>query len=253
MGDKGSPPAKRARPFPKQKVVDSIGKRNTRTDFDRLRTEYLDGPDYDFAAFCRRQNYPVNFRWMHWDQYGVDIKAWKREWLREKAGIQDDKIAEELLEVRDIVARTRMAYVKDWTRRSAYLKALLDGMLKSHGDALMRDQQNTLEIQAGRRQREFKLDVSELVDLAHAAERIQNVEVKSVLIITNLPGGQSLEQKESEKEDDSPDFQITTMEGAGLTAKESAKFLSEYFDQVEKPKELPAPPVEVKSEPQDNG
>lgn len=227
---------KYARP-PKKK---EMGGGKYLNDYDALKALYLDGPDYDWKPFCDRHNYHALSLRALMVKAGILFTEWKKEWLKRQAQIQDEELGPEILSLRKIVSLQRIKFVKDWTGRTAYMKTMLDAMLKRHGDDLQHDINNTLAIQAGKAQRRFRLEADELTNLAGAAQRLQEIETRALLLTGDktqhavITAGGEIEHREGPAELEAPDMRVVTMGQSGLSAAETAKLLSQWFDQAEK-------------------
>ena len=238
----------RCKPFPK--IPLSKGRHKTKgqpyqLDYPKLKELYLEGPDYEFGPFCKRHNFNTQVGRNNLYKSGIDFRDWKKEWLKRQSQLQDEDLGPEILDLRKAVSIQRIRFVKDWNQRTQYMKTLLDAILKNHGDALQHDIQNTLAIQAGRVQRKFRMDAKELSDIASAANRLQDIETKSLMLTGDklnhpqIMAGGSVGYTEDGDTGDGPppDIEVVTMGAAGMSSAETAKLLSSWFDQSEKPKE----------------
>jgi hypothetical protein len=230
---------KRYTPFPKKQ-----GKRggiNAPLDYDKLRELYLDSPHYDWTPFCKRHNFHAQVGINNLKKNNIDFKDWKREWLKRQAQNQDEELAPEILDLRKAVSLQRIKFVKDWTDRTKYMKVLLDAMLKRHGDDLQHDMENAERIRAGHLQKKFKLESDELDNIAGAAARLQEIETRALMLTSdkfNQPhilagGGVEHEDLPHNSQYKAPELEVVTMGAAGLSAAETAKLLSQWFDQAD--------------------
>lgn len=241
------PPATgKFKPFPRVKDwVKGPGNTARPIDLALLKEQYLAGPDYEWADFCRRQNYNSKFAFseMH---FGTSFRDWKRDWIKNRANLQDDEIAPAMLDMRKLVTSNRIAFTRDWTNRTQYMKALMDATMRAHGEALQHDERHAVMIGKGEIARRFMMDAEDLGKIAAAAQRIQDIEMKALYMVnqgggTQLPELSRMRDVEAEEvasgtsgDGSKPEFTIVTMGQAGLSAGESARLLAEWFDQAPK-------------------
>lgn len=250
------PPATgKFKPFPRVKHWEGgTGNQKRPYDLEALRELFLEGPDYDWQAFCDRHGFNRTYRIIN----RSDFSGWKREWLKRHAQVNDEEIGPELLDLRRAVTVKRIGFVHDWVKRSQYMKVLLDATLSAHGSALQHDQKHAVMIARGEIERKFSLNGDDLNTLASAAARIQDIEMKSLMLVSGgLNSGVQLPQlgppdEGSVIDDERPTMQISTMGGTGMSAVDSAKLLASWFDQVEKAVE-PAVVVEPQEDLPDAG
>lgn len=231
---------KRFNPFPKSK--EKSGGQYV-IDLDALKELYLSGPDYDWKPFCTRNGFNPKDNRAKWTHRGFDFSDWKREWIKKQVGIQDEEIAPEVLKVRKIVAQQRVLFVKDWTDRTKKMKFMLDAMLKQHGEALQHDIDKTLAIQAGTVQKKFSLSPEELGSFAATATKLQELEMKSLLLVGDKQisptiGKDGEAEYTERKRDDGYEIEVATMKTSGMSSAETARLLASYFDQAEEPKQI---------------
>jgi hypothetical protein len=221
------------RQFPHVMVPNGHGGKRREIDYDRLKEIYLEGPDFDWAPFCKRNGFSPNSNRNKWKQ-GHDFNDWKKEWLRNQVHLQDDSMAVEVLDLRKSVAQQRVKFVKDWTKRAEFMKVLMDAMLKKHGDALQHDMANTLAIQAGRVQPKFRMGPDELGEFAMTACRLQELEQKALLLTSDKMNHPQIgDQGQVDHGDDEPrTIEVSTMGAAGMSAAETARMLANWFDQA---------------------
>lgn len=225
-------------PFPKTK--EKVGGQYL-IDLDALKELYLSGPDYDWKPFCTRNGFNPKDNRAKWANRGFNFSDWKREWIQKQVGIQDEEIAPEVLKVRKIVAHQRVKFVKDWSDRTNKMKFMLDAMLKQHGEALQHDIDKTLAIQAGTVQKKFSLSPEELGSFAATAIKLQELEMKSLLLvgdkqISPVIGKDGEAEYHERKKDDGYEIEVATMKTSGMSSAETARLLASYFDQAEEPK-----------------
>lgn len=232
----------RYKPFPKTKAnANGI----PLTDLNKLKELYLSGPDYDWAAFCNRNGFnPKQGATIKWQDRGFSITEWKREWLKRQTIIQDDEVGLDMLAMRKRVVNQRISFVGDWIKRATYMKAMLDAMLKIHGEALQHDIDKTLAIQAGQVQRKFRMTAEDLAQFAATALKVQELEMKSLLLVgdkTTTPkiaaDGTAQYEEHDHRSDhmrDDYELEVATMRSSGMSSSDTAKLLASYFDQMPK-------------------
>jgi hypothetical protein len=218
----------RFKPFPRIKDWKG-GKGNQQRpyNYEAVREMYLDGPDYDWPAFCNRNGFNQAHRIIN----RLDFSGWKRDWLKRHAQLQDEDLAPEALAIRKLVAGRRMDFVRDWVKRTQYMKVLLDATLMAHGEALQHDERNKGLIAHGDIDPKFKMTADDLSTLATAASRIQEIETKALLIVSEVKKNGSDPDADSTGEDNRPEILITTLGQSGVSAGDSVKLLAAWFDQ----------------------
>ena len=225
------------KPFPKIK-----GKKRL-IDLDALKELYLSGPDYDWTPFCNRNGFSSKDNRNKWKSRGFNFTEWKREWLGRQAQMQDEEIGPEILDLRKFVSLQRVKFVKDWTSRTQYMKTMLDAMLRKHGEDLQHDMQNSLQIRAGKERARFKMLPDELHNLAGAAQRLQEIETRALMLTGDkmnhpqIMAGGAVGYEENGN--DAPVMEVATMGSAGMSAAETAKLLAAWFDQSGKSEDEP--------------
>lgn len=199
-------------------------------DFEELKRQYLDGPDYDINKFCKTRGYTEFTNRTKWKvAYGIDLNDWKKEWIRRQPHLQDLELAEDVINLRKIVAVQRIRYVKDWVKRAEFMKALLDGTLQSYGKQM---QSNMIE------NKPFFMDPKVLSDLSRVALQLQEIESRALLLVgDNKMVPKISEDGDAEYVDAPPMMEVETMGSAKMSASETARLLVSYFDQVDKPRE----------------
>lgn len=218
-------------------------------DIDAVKELYLNGDEITWKRFAEKQGYRTNVsRESRGDKswYAeVNLDEWKSEWLQRQCKVQDDEVVPALLKARRLVNENRASFILDWNSRAMTMKKMLDFALNVHIEDMKWDIQNTLKIQAGQAQRRCKLDAAEMATIASAAQRILDIEAKSLML---LPVSfKEVERKELEGDDAPPEMEVHTMGQAGMHPNEIVGLMASYFDQFEaKPKA-----IEVKGESKD--
>jgi hypothetical protein len=221
-------------PFPKKRnpKADKQGGRPV-IDVEKVRDQYVNGRDYSWTAFCRTHNYDVGRRSdLFREGKNHNWVEWKTEWQKRQLNVYDEELTPELLSTAAVVTRQRIAYVNDWGKRSRYLKTLFDAMVEKHGRDFNHDQQNMLAIRAGRAQAQFKLEPSEMSVIAATAERLQQLELRSMLVVADPEKVKRLEKEIDHEVNDMPEVDVS-MIGTQMTADDTVRLMASYFDQFQ--------------------
>lgn len=205
-------------------------------DFAAIRELYINNSHYEFSTFARNLNFNPQTSLSKWKKlYGVDFEDWQRTWTQRQQELHALEVAPKVVEVRKKIMLARIDYVENWTQRTKAMRHLLDTLIKNHVEDAAHDRDKALEIRAGRTKKRSTLDESALSNLAIAAQRIQELELKSMLIVADNPAHEHPTDAQVQNPDQpgAAEYRVLTMGQQGFTAEESAKFLGKWFDQSE--------------------
>ena len=240
------PPTVQFKPFPKlKKKKGDIGL--PRVDVEKLRELYVKGDWYRWDDFCLKNGYNAKARGADWYKAKVNWTEWKRAWVKHHTDLAEEEITPEMLANGAIVAKQRIKYVQDWGSISKNMKALLQHLMNEHIVNAAEDQKNAHTIRMGLTKKRLAMDAEELGKFASAANRIAELEARALLIpgfseVKPMPVHLDPDEEADELQEEMPEFTFQTI-GTTMSANERTSMLAEYFDQFEKPKELPAPVV----------
>lgn len=249
-------------PFPRKPRERGRGtKRESRgvrpIDLEKIKELYLDGTDYTWDGFCKKHNFsPQGLRnlWRDGDTKDGPCDGhslwndWKVEWQRKQLQIADDELTPDILQVTRSITEQRIRFVRDWGKRAQFMKTLFDAMLNKHGEDLKHDIANELAIRAGTAERKFKLDATEMSVFAGTSIRLQELEMKSLLVVADPDKIRKIREAVEDAQEEIPEVEVATMGAIGMNGTEIVKFMGSYFDQIQpqitaKPAEAEQPTV----------
>lgn len=224
------------KPFPRKKAD---GKKGSHYDYEHIKHLYINGKDYSFADFCRTHGYRPEGRDHLFGKQPNMLNEWKEDWKRKQITVYDEELTPELFDTTRLVTVQRIKFVKDWTKRVQFIKALFDMSLANQVDNHNFNTRNAAAIKSGVMPPKHTLSYDDMSTVTNTALKIQELEMRSLLVVNDPERMKKLEQEASEV-DDTKEIEISQM-GKTMNQDEATKLMASYFDQFKESVPLDAP------------
>lgn len=191
-------------------------------DKKRIHEQYLAGPDYSWAEFCKRQGYNPSFR------HDFPLRTWQAEWKQRRLRDQEDLLVPERVNFRSEVLRRRIDTLRVQVADNSRLRSVHSRTLAAVEEA------------------GIPLSPKELLTLASAQRIIQRNEHDALLLTAAIHEEAVVDSPHYHSEEEMADAleneriknaKVVVMGHEGVSEERLGEIVAKWFDQLNDSKE----------------